>query len=335
MRVPSLRPIAGMLLVLGLAGATAAAQDGATALDRLAAAQPAVGQADSLPVTSSDTQPDLDGASGFVDGWEFRFIPYFWLPAIKGDVTVMGKSQPVDISVGDMWDIVQTDLEVIVPIQMEARNGPWTFWVDISYMKINDRQRGSISQTIAGDGGLVSARINVSTDAKVVFKQLLTEFGADYRLCEIPLGEGESPVLTADLRLGGRYMYVKSTVDLKVRTRVGVTLGPIELPPIISGLGRDMGGSRSWIEPLVGAVLRLKVDEKLTLLGRADIGGFGLGSSLTWQVYGAVEYRICKWLAVNAGYRLLDIDFSEDHGAKKFVYDLQLRGPFTSMIIIF
>ena len=149
------------------------------------------------------------------------------------------------------------------------------------------------------------------------------------------MAKGKDTTLAVDLRAGGRYMYLKGTLDVDVQVRGTGRIGPFQLPPIVGGLSRDMGGSRDWLEPLVGTVLTLDVNDRLSLIARGDIGGFGVGSKLTWQVAGAVEYKIGKCVSVSAGYRLLDIDFSEGSGRNKFAFDVQMRGPFMALDIRF
>ncbi len=47
---------------------------------------------------------------------------------------------------------------------------------------------------------------------------------------------------------------------------------------------REKSGNVDWIDPVIGARLAAPLAEKWTVRGRADIGGFGLSSNLTWQL---------------------------------------------------
>lgn len=58
------------------------------------------------------------------------------------------------------------------------------------------------------------------------------------------------------------------------------------------------------------------------LTGKGDIGGFGIGSELTFQLYGALGCDISHWCFIEAGYRYLYTDYN--HGG--FVYDVTQSG---------
>jgi len=60
-----------------------------------------------------------------------------------------------------------------------------------------------------------------------------------------------------------------------------------------------------------------------SLRGYGDIGGFGVSSDLTYQIYGGVGYRFKEWFSAELGYRVLDVDYDDDG----FVYDLTMHGP--------
>ena len=65
---------------------------------------------------------------------------------------------------------------------------------------------------------------------------------------------------------------------------------------------------------------------------RADVGGFGAGSDLAWSVLGAFRYDT-PWklgradVAVLAGYKVYDVDYSSGTGKHRREFDEQLRGP--------
>jgi opacity protein-like surface antigen len=278
---------------------------------------------------ASDRQtgsPSPRAPSPAADRWKFRLIPYAWLPAVKGSVTVLGMKQPIRLSLSDLFRLVD-ELDVVVPFQFEARHGRWKVWLDVQYIKMHDRLRQSVTKQVGL--AMVTADVTVNVDMRM----LLTEFGVDYELFTLPLGQGPAPMLRFDVRAGGRYVYMKG--EAGIAAQVGVQIGPGDVRSPIGGFGRDSGGSRSWLEPLLGVGVTLDVNERLKLMARGDIGGFGIGSDLTWQVVAGVEYKLCDWASVFAGYRLLDIDFTEGHGQSKFAFDVQMRGPYLAMIFCF
>ncbi len=260
------------------------------------------------------------------DHWQFQLAPYAWLPEMKGSVTVLGMKQPVSLSLCDLFSLVD-ELDIVVPFQFGARHGRWKLWVDVQYMKMHDLLRRSISKQV--DEGTVTADATINVNMRM----LLTEFGIDYELFKLRLGQGQAPELRFDVRAGGRYMYMKGEVGIAIQG--SAQIGPNDVRVPIGGLARSSGGSRDWIEPLVGAGVTVDINESLKLMARGDIGGFGIGSDLTWQVVGGVEWKLCDWASLFAGYRLLDIDFAEGSGQSKFAFDVQMRGPYLAMIFNF
>src|SRR6185295_5140285 len=47
---------------------------------------------------------------------------------------------------------------------------------------------------------------------------------------------------------------------------------------------RERSGDKIWVDPMVGVVGRLNLDDEFALQIEADIGGFGLASDSDWQV---------------------------------------------------
>jgi hypothetical protein len=67
------------------------------------------------------------------------------------------------------------------------------------------------------------------------------------------------------------------------------------------------------------------LSDRWTFQGRADVGGFGVGSELTWNAALTFLYEATEKVTVGLGYRVMDIDYEED-GLTGFVYDAQLPG---------
>jgi hypothetical protein len=91
---------------------------------------------------------------------------------------------------------------------------------------------------------------------------------------------------------------------------------------------RDTDGSKTWFDPLVG--LQLKTPETGTRWHAqvyTEIGGFGAGSTFTWQIFPTVGVNLAKWVSLDFGYRWLDIDYSSGENDTLFTYDVLTQGP--------
>ena len=67
----------------------------------------------------------------------------------------------------------------------------------------------------------------------------------------------------------------------------------------------------NFLDPYVG--VRFLTDwEKWALRGRADIGGFGLGSEYSYKLNGFVSYKFKETLVLSLGYQIYQPFYKED-----------------------
>jgi len=98
-----------------------------------------------------------------------------------------------------------------------------------------------------------------------------------------------------------------------------------------SALDQRFTKTNFWFDPYVGLRGRLNLDKAWYLTGRADIGGFGAGSQLTWQVYGALGCQLTRYIYAEAGYRSLYMNYR----GGGLIYDTYTRGFQIDMGITF
>ena len=86
-----------------------------------------------------------------------------------------------------------------------------------------------------------------------------------------------------------------------------------------------------WWDPYVGLRVRYNVTPAIYLQARGDIGGFGVGSDLMWQLEGVVGVQLSHKIFAEAGYRALSFDYEGDG----FVYDTITNGAQVTLGIEF
>ncbi len=69
--------------------------------------------------------------------------------------------------------------------------------------------------------------------------------------------------------------------------------------------------------------LHFFLTDKLSFQTQADIGGFGVGSDLTWSALATVNYIVTDKFSVSRGYKVLDFDYDHDG----HLFDARLSGP--------
>lgn len=100
-------------------------------------------------------------------------------------------------------------------------------------------------------------------------------------------------------------------------------------------LGHAHALVQGWVDPILGIHLRLALAESVTLDFRGDIGGFGVGSKLTWQAFPYVSWRVAKIVSLQAGYRVLSIDYEHGSGTDRIRFDVVELGPQVGITFLF
>jgi len=180
--------------------------------------------------------------------------------------------------------------------------------VDASFSDILDNLESGIMWNYRGKGdkwalGIDYIYLNISPSsdvppATVDLRETVTELSVGYEV---------QPGL--EVLAGFRY------IDIRTSARLNVQPSP---PPIT--------GADNWFDPIVGLDYRRALSGKWKFYGRGDIGGFGVGSDLTWQLAGYFGYMPSKNWNLFAGYRHIDVDYESDN-EKKFFYDIAISGP--------
>jgi hypothetical protein len=87
-------------------------------------------------------------------------------------------------------------------------------------------------------------------------------------------------------------------------------------------------GSKTWFDPIVGLQLRTPdTGKRWHAQVYTEIGGFGVGSSFTWQVFPTFGVDLSQHISVEFGYRWLDIDYTSGADNTLFKWDVLTQGP--------
>jgi hypothetical protein len=70
--------------------------------------------------------------------------------------------------------------------------------------------------------------------------------------------------------------------------------------------------SQNWVDPLVGARFLVNLSPKVVVTVAGDVGGWGAGSQLDYQIVGLLGYRLKPAVILQAGYRYLYIDYRDN-----------------------
>jgi hypothetical protein len=110
---------------------------------------------------------------------------------------------------------------------------------------------------------------------------------------------------------------------------IGVTYNRLEADVDVEFTNTTLraGTTEEWIDPTIVARATFPLDDKWYFQTRANLGGFGVGSDLMWQLQAEVGYRSSERWSFSVGYRVIDIDYDHGSGDDRFIYDMQTFGP--------
>lgn len=228
-----------------------------------------------------------------------RVIPYLWLPQMNGDLTLRGETAPVNLSMGQVWDLETHDLNMAFLGQFEAKYGRLGLLANGLYLEVSP--------------GTQVRRLQFNGE----FSQTIVDLAFTYDL----LGGGGSSACgrSPQLELLAGVRYNSLTGDVSLTGPRGNTV--------------NAGGAEDWTDVIVGARAEIPVCERWSVLARADVGGFGVSGSsqFTWNVEAAAAYQYSERTTLFAGYRALYIDYANGD----FAYDMRLDGPMAGFVFKF
>jgi hypothetical protein len=223
-------------------------------------------------------------------GWHYELTLYGWVPSFSG--TVGDASGSLDI------DLVEFQSDSLI----EQTN--FAFFGAAKVRRDDFFVFGDLVYADLSDEGLTRGSVIDKVDAEITAASAIG--GAGYTFTR---WEGGS----ADALLGLRYVTVDAT--LKVSRGEGAV---------------KASGDLDWFEPAIGVGARQDLSERWYLEGTAFIGGFGLGSEFTSDLYAAAGYRLTDWAALIGGYRWLSIDYDDE-----IPIDVDLYGPLLGATLSF
>jgi opacity protein-like surface antigen len=149
--------------------------------------------------------------------------------------------------------------------------------------------------------GPIGATLSANADLKL--RQTMLAGAVMYRAVD-----GRSPV---DVIGGLRYnkIDVKANIDASLFALSGSV---------------DRRGDKDWVDPYIGVRVQHPVSGRWSLVGYADVGGFGVGSDFAYQAAIGLNYAVSKSATAKFGYRHLNVDYDKGD----FAYDMKLDGVY-------
>jgi hypothetical protein len=238
-----------------------------------------------------ESNKDVTPTSPPENPWSLNLTVYGWATAIDGTISAGGRSADVDIAFKD----VLKKLDMAFMASAELRYKRWGFMGDLIYARLHD--------DIAPPAGIVFSSTHE------VFKETIGTFALSYRVVDAK----------------------PAYLDLFAGARVYDFYSQIRLMPNLGNQGVNASGSETWADPIFGLRGRYYVSRVVFLNGYGDVGGFGAGSELSWQVLGSIGIQAARWCDVQLGYRALSFEYDGSRGKQ----EITTHGPIIGATIHF
>ena len=193
--------------------------------------------------------------------------------------------QGEDIKVDESFTDILPDLKFAFMGAFEAKHGRFVSVQDIIFLSLGSSANGHIGP--------------VPLDADVDEKLFATTHLFGYRVVD------NGPMFL-DLFAGGRITSIKVDVDLS---------GPLQT--------FHRSSSKTQFGPVIGSRFRAPLGGKWGAAIYGDIGGFGVGADLSWELLGTVQYDLSDRWALLAGWR----HFYAKQSKGNFDVHMKLDGP--------
>ena len=89
----------------------------------------------------------------------------------------------------------------------------------------------------------------------------------------------------------------------------------------------EVSSDASWVDPLAGLNYAVPIGGKWTHTLRGDVGGFGIGSDLTWHMITTFRRQNTDRFAWYIGYHVIAFGYEDGSGRNYQHYDLTQHGP--------
>ena len=233
------------------------------------------------PTTSStqSTSTTSDPWNDYADRWRIKFTPNLWASGVDTTLGKSGREVKVDKTFLNLLD--KTSLAAALNI--EVGKGPVSGVLTGLYFQFK----------------LDGSTRNGHIQAKAKLNMAIVDFGLPIQFLNVPLGSNpgaDPPRLSLEFVPGFRYTYAD--------TDSSIYLGQLDtLHP---------GTTDHFFDPYAGGRIRLDLNRQLNFTCVGNVGGWGVGTELTYALGGQFEYRFNPTFGVFAGYRVLYDKFDND-----------------------
>jgi hypothetical protein len=258
-----------------------------------------------VELESTTTTQGLAPLSGrSAEEWEFMLSIYLWMANLEGSNTIGAITVPIGVDFSTIWD----NLDGAFASHFEFRKGAWGGFVDFSYFAVGkDDITISIERpqpTQLPEDLLPTIEFDFSN---WIFEAMATyRFGSERNAFDV-FGGLRYNRLAQNVAIGGQFNELSGGYDV------------------------------NWTDPVFGGRYLGRVHDRVWIIARGDVGGFGAGSELTWNFQGGVTIDVHRRIGLNVLYKYMDIDYEEGTRGNRdyFEYEATTQGALLGISFYF
>lgn len=92
-------------------------------------------------------------------------------------------------------------------------------------------------------------------------------------------------------------------------------------------LVRRYTSASTWVDPVVGVWIPVDVARRWRVSLWGDMGGFGLGSKLSWHASALGSFQIGPLVEISLGYNVVDVNYHATVASEDFIMKIRVGGP--------
>lgn len=214
-----------------------------------------------------------------------QITPYAWITGLSGESSPFKRAPSLDIekSFSDVWH----SLRAAAFLNTWLRRDRYVLNSDLLYVNTRESEVVGGLPLVGAAEGTMDTRLFMGT------------LQGGYRFYD-------SEQASLDALAGFSFWDIRSRAHLR-----------------IAGRSRHHQESFNWVDPMVGLRAFYRFNPELSTQAQIHVGGFNVGSRLSYQATLTLNYDLSENFSLTAGYKMLDVNYRRSGQ----IFDAHLSGP--------
>lgn len=287
-------------------------------------------QAQTTPDSAPETAQASPDPNAWPRNWTFSVGPWAFAPlSLSGSTEVNGSDVSVDQDLSDMLTTLDGGLTGDFAAWYRHKVG---ILFNASYFQVSsDGEAASVSDRQLGRLGLTRLNTDISAEGDATFSQGRFDLMFAYRLMDesqitpsATFTEFDLPPVSLVLMGGARLWTTHVDLDVDVTATGTLSVGNQQVERQVKR-GFEENYDDTWVEPVIGGILRFNLSQNLAFVSRATISGFNWNDMSFTVIGGAgLDWLFSGDTSLILGYQLR---YQETNRTNNQI-NVQAHGPY-------